>query len=447
VTFVAWIAAVGLLLLLMALSSTYIRRLPVTTSIVYLAIGVVIGPAALGWLQIDLDRDAGWFLRITEVAVVASLFVGGLKLRLPLRDAAWGAPLRLAGPAMLLTVAGLAACLAVGLAVAWPLAILAAAMLAPTDPVLAGEVAVAEAADEDRMRYGLSGEAGVNDGTAFPFVILGLTWLSHGSPGEWLASWGLSRVLYAVPAGLAIGYVCGRQIGRLGIVLRQRQRDIHAPSDFLCLALMALAYAAAESVRAWGFLAVFAAGVGMRHAERRVARESPHPSHHQTHPDDHPPAEDVVPEKPDAGDLAEPTVAAGVLVNETLIFGDTLERLLEVVLVVLVGVLLPQHASITGVFVAIVLFVLVRPLAVHVALLGTSLTSTQRWLMAWFGIRGIGSLYYLAYARTHGLAGADADLLTGLVLTVIAASIVTHGVTGQPLLDRYERRLADAGQR
>lgn len=440
-------AAVGVLLLLMALSSAYIRKLPVTTSIVYLGIGLAVGPAGLGLLVIDLDASATWVLRLTEVAVIASLFVGGLKLRLPLRDPAWQAPLRLAGPAMLFTIAGGAAVL-YGVA-GWSLAVatLAAAVLAPTDPVLAGEVSVSEAADEDRMRYGLSGEAGVNDGTAFPFVVFGLLWLEAGRLGDWVAPWALSRLAWAVPAGLLSGYACGRLVGRLGITLRQRQQDLHAPSDFLCLAVIALAYTAAEAMHAWGFLAVFAAGVGMRHAERRVVQESPHPDHDQPDPHDgsaHPPAEELVPSNPEAGDLAEPTVAAGVMVNETLVFGDTLERLLEVVLVVLVGILLVPYFSGVGVLIGAALLFVIRPAAVALALLGTPLSRAQRGLLAWFGIRGIGSLYYLAYALTHGLGGDAARDVSSLVVTVVAISIVLHGVSGQPLIDWYEARLGRA---
>lgn len=157
--FTGWLAAVGGVLLLMALSSAVIRRLPLTTAIVYLAIGVAVGPLGLQWLSIDLATGPDWFLRLTEIAVIASLFVGGLKLRVPLRDEAWRAPLRLAGPGMLLTMAGLAAWLVGVAGWALPLATLTAAMLAPTDPVLAGEVAVNDAADRDRMRYALSGEA------------------------------------------------------------------------------------------------------------------------------------------------------------------------------------------------------------------------------------------------------------------------------------------------
>nr|MBA2356032.1 sodium:proton antiporter [Acidobacteriota bacterium] len=371
----------------------------------------------------------------------ASLFVSGLTLRLPLRHHAWRAPLRLAGPGMLLTIVGVA--LALAWALDWPpaLAVLVAAILAPTDPVLAGEVAVSEAADEDRMRYGLSGEAGLNDGTAFPFVLFGLWWLQRGTIGDWIGGWALSRLIWAVPVGLLVGYGCGRLIGRLGIVLRQRHHDLHAPSDFLCLALIALSYTAAEAMHSWGFLAVFAAGVGMRHAERRTVRAAPHPEAERSASGDHPPAENLVPGQPNESDLGQPSVAAGMLVNETLIFGDTLERLLEVVLVVLVGVLLVPFASLAGALIAVLLFLVIRPVAVSAALLGSGLSRPHRWMLAWFGIRGIGSLYYLSYAMTHGLSGGPAHDAISVVVTVIAASIVLHGVTAQPFGSRYERSI------
>lgn len=440
-SFLGWMAATGALLLMMALSAALIRKLPLTSGIVYLGVGVLVGPAGLGWLTIRLPADAAWFERLTEFAVLASLFVGGLTLRLPLRDAAWRAPLRLAGPGMVLTIAGVALALYAGLA--WPLglAVLTAAILAPTDPVLAGEVTVSDAADEDRMRYGLSGEAGFNDGTAFPFVVFGLLLIEHQGLGAWVGEWAASRLLWAIPAGLAIGYVTGRLVGRLGVALRRRQADLHAPSDFLALAAIALAYTAAEAAHGWGFLSVFAAGVGLRHTERQVVQEHPHPEAATHAPEDHPPAEDLVDVHPSEAALEQPTVAAGVLVNETLIFGDTLERLLEVVLVVLVGVLLVPTVSIEGLAVAGLLFLVIRPLAVGAALLGTALSGHQRALLAWFGIRGIGSLYYLSYAMTHGLTDEAAVRATSIVVTVVAASILLHGVTGQPLLARYERAL------
>jgi NhaP-type Na+/H+ or K+/H+ antiporter len=324
-------------------------------------------------------------------------------------------------------------------------------VLAPTDPVLAGTVKVNSAGDHDRMRYGLSGEAGLNDGAAFPFVIFALLWAEHGGAGGWITGWALHRLLWAVPAGLLLGFVLGRGVGRIAIWLRSRQQDTGAPSDFLALALIALSYVGAESIGAWGFLATFAAGVGLRHAELHVSRETPHPEvAKQGLPDQneipeepwpHPPAEELVGANVAAEELKEPAVAAGVLVAETITFGDTAERLLEVMLVVLVGVLLASYWDRRAVPLALALFLVIRPLTTRLMLSGTPTTNAQRWLMGWFGIRGIGSLYYLSYAVTHGVQGAQAADLAGLTISVVALSILIHGVSAPPLLIRYERTL------
>ncbi len=443
-TFLGWMALVGGLLLLMALSSAYLRNLPISTSTIYLALGLAIGPLGLRWLQIDLRDEVGWFERLTEVSVIVALFVGGLKLRLPLRDPAWIAARRLGGPIMLATIIGVALCAKLLLGVDTAMALLIGAVLAPTDPVLAGTVKVNSAADHDRMRYGLSGEAGLNDGMAFPFVIFALLWAEHGGAGEWIVTWGLHRLLWAVPAGLVLGFLLGRGVGRLAIWLRSHQQDTGAPSDFLALALIALSYVAAEAIGAWGFLATFAAGAGLRHAELHITRTTPSQAQQQNKSSEisavpHPPAEHLVGASVQEEELKEPAVAAGVLVAETISFGDTAERLLEVMLVVLVGVLLASHWDPRAIPLALLLFFVVRPLATRLLLGGTPTTNTQRWLMGWFGIRGIGSLYYLSYALRHGLAPNAAADLTGLTISVVALSIFVHGITARPLLGRLER--------
>jgi sodium/hydrogen antiporter len=454
VSFLGWMALAGGLLLLMALSSAYLRNLPISTSAIYLALGVAIGPLGFGWLRIDLGQEVRWFERLTEVAVIVALFVGGLKLRLPLKDPAWIAARRLGGPIMLATIIGVALCAMLLLGLDPATALLLGAVLAPTDPVLAGTVKVGSAADHDRMRYGLSGEAGLNDGAAFPFVIFGLLWAEHGGAGEWITGWALHRLLWAVPAGLLLGFLLGRGVGRLAIWLRSRQQDTGAPSDFLALALIALSYVGAEAIGALGFLATFAAGVGLRHAEFHVSRESPppeqprrparQPNQSPASPVPHPPAEDLVGASVEAEELKEPVVAAGVLVAETITFGDTAERLLEVLLVVLVGVLLSSHWDPRSVLLALMLFLVIRPLATLILLAGTPTSRAQRWLMGWFGIRGIGSLYYLSYALTHGFTGEVAGELAGLAISVVALSILVHGTSVPPLLARYERTLEDA---
>ena len=169
-----WFLIVGAVFVLMALASSTLRRLPLSTSLLYLLIGVAIGPVGLGLLRLDPLDDAKLLEHLTEVAVVISLFTSGLKLRARLRDPAWREPLRLAFGAMALTVGLIALVAVAGLGLSLGAAVLLGAILAPTDPVLASDVQVKRPTDTDRLRFSLTGEAGLNDGTAFPFVMLGL---------------------------------------------------------------------------------------------------------------------------------------------------------------------------------------------------------------------------------------------------------------------------------
>jgi NhaP-type Na+/H+ or K+/H+ antiporter len=343
---------------------------------------------------------------------------------------------------MILTIGGIAI-------LAWSLfglspavALLVGGMLAPTDPVLAGAVTVGHSQDQDRLRFALSGEAGLNDGLAFPFVYLGLALVTTAPAPHWMTSWLLIHVVWAIPAGLAIGYVLGRVIGTAAIFIRTRHRDTAAPTDFLVLALIALAYAAAQSVGALGFLAVFAAGIGLRSSERSTVEDTPHPSMQGTPAEHHPPAESLVTAAAiKEHELAQPAVAAGVLVAEVFTFGDIIERMLEALLVVLVGVSLATYLTASGVLLGLLVLLVVRPLSVYLSTLGTKVSRLQRALIAWFGIRGIGSLYYLAYVVPRlpsELRGAN---LGSLVLSTVAVSVIAHGMTAQSLMTWYERRI------
>jgi sodium/hydrogen antiporter len=149
-----WMSLGGGLLLLIALSSASLRRLPVSTSAMYLGVGLAIGPLGWGWLRVDLCEATPWFERLTEEAVIVPVFVGGLKLRLLVRDPAWVTAFRLARPVMLATIVGVALVARVGLGLDTAVALLLGAVRAPTDPVLASAVSVNNAADYDRMRCG-----------------------------------------------------------------------------------------------------------------------------------------------------------------------------------------------------------------------------------------------------------------------------------------------------
>jgi len=441
-TFIGWLGLGGALLLAMALSSAWIRRLPISTAAIYLAAGLLIGPYGCNFLRLDLAAPAPWFERFTELAVVLSLFVGGLRLRLRFGDAAWRAAWRLASVVMLATIAGTAVIAWWTLGLPPPVALLLGAVLAPTDPVLAGSVTVGHSQDHDRVRYALSGEAGLNDGAAFPLVVLALSWLERGWSASRFSSWVLHDLLWAIPAGVGIGFVLGRLIGAGAIALRAHHRDTEAPTDFLALALILVSYTLATAVGAWGFLSVFAAGIGLRRAELRTVEQSPHPQSDSRAGAVHPPAETLVaPNRVTSQEIAEPAVAAGVLVAEAFSFGDTVERILEVLLVVLVGVALAVHWDIRGAALGIALIVVVRPPATFLCLAGSPLTSVQKGLIGWFGIRGIGTLYYLAYAVNNGLTADLAPEFSNLTVSAVATSIIVHGLTSQPLMKWYEHRI------
>jgi NhaP-type Na+/H+ or K+/H+ antiporter len=440
-SFLEWMAVLGILLLLMALASTYVRWLPVTTSVLYLAFGLLIGQLGIGLWEVQFDYIASWMEHLTEVAVLVSLFVSGLKLRLHFRHPAWIGAYLLAGPVMLLCIGGVALVGYYLLDLPLGLALLIGAVLAPTDPVLASLVQVSSATDADRVRFGLTGEAGFNDGMAFPFVVFALLFIGYeGQTHQWLDNWFVQRLLWAVPAGLLVGFALGHLVGRLAIYLRARHGDTTvSPNDFLALALIALSYVCAELIGAWGFLSTFAAGVGLRHAEIAIAGSRI-------------PAEHKVARKSGEGDVgsakaADPATVAGVMVGDILSFGHVLERALEVLLVTILGVVVAVHWDWRALVLGGLLFCVIRPLAVWLVLRGGLVSPGQRLLLGWFGIRGIGSLYYLSYALSHGLPETMTDDAIGLTLSVVALSILVHGISTQPLLARYERRHGRAARK
>ncbi|UVH51979.1 sodium:proton antiporter [Pseudomonas sp. CBSPBW29] len=442
-TFILWMAVLGAVLLILALTSSYLRWMPVTTSAVCLLLGICIGPLGMDLLHLDIKGSARWMEHLTEVAVLFSLFVSGLKLRLPLKHRTWRIAFGMAGPVMLLTILGTCLVLHWLLGLSWGVSLLVGAILAPTDPVLAGLVQVNNAQDYDSLRFGLSGEAGLNDGTAFPFVIFALIFMQHGGfDGDWLGGWVLKNLLWAVPAGLLVGYWMGRGIGRITLKMRITNADSTlSPNDYLTLALIALAYVVAEAIGGYGFLSVFAAGLGLRQAEFKSTGNSQTPAEHLAQPVvGHMEVEPEHALHGDVGQLQDTQIAAGVMMGDMLAFGGLVERSMEVFLVTLLGVVLVSHWDWRALAVGALLFCVIRPLSVLSIPWGSLLNGHQRGLVGWFGIRGIGSIYYLFYAINHGLVGTSSAVAVNLTLSVIALSIVVHGLSTQPMLVWYERR-------
>lgn len=429
-----WYLIIGAVLLGMGVVTSALRHLPCSSAMIYLVLGIALGPAGAGLLHLDLERDGQLLREIVEVALLVSLFAIGLRLRVPLSDTLWLVPCRLGLLAMVVTVPLLAACAVLALGLGWGPALLLAAILAPTDPVLAHDVQVHDPGDRDLVRFALSGEGGMNDGIALPFALAGLALCgapdaTYGIPplsGTFalVALWGIAG---AAAIGGGLGWATTKTIGWL----RTRHAQALGLEGFFALALIVLSFGAAQLAHTFGFIATFAAGVAMRRVEHRASGDRP-PREVIGQID----SEDVVATE------KHPEKAHAFMAESVLGFTIELERIAEAIVMTMIGSVLstlPGPLLTWGaVALAAVLFVAVRPLAVLVTLAGSRATHAQRRLMAWFGIRGIGSFYYLLFALEHGPSEAVRPLAAP-VLAVVSASVVAHGISATPLMNWYYR--------
>ena len=426
-----WALIIGVLLTTMALAGTQLRGLPLSTGMLYLGVGAVLGPAGWSLLTPHPLAQSQLLEAAAEIAVLISLFAVGLKLGLPLSDSRWQLPLRLATVSMLVTILCVTVLGVVAFGMPLGAAVLLGAITAPTDPVLASDVQVVAAQDRDRLRFSLSAEGGLNDGAAFPFVMLGLGLLGLHDLGTAGWRWFAVDVAWAIVGGLAIGAMLGALIGRLVLHLRTRHRLSIGLDEFLALGLIALAYGLALLSHTYGFLAVLAAGIALQRTQDSQSAAAT----------GLPPATRVADKGATEAIATDSRYAGAFLMREIRDFNDQLERIAEVAVVLIVGALLTYiDVSLDVILFVLFMLLFVRPLSVWLGLLGASVSRDQRLLMSWFGIRGIGSIYYLMYAVNHGLAEDIAWQLAGLKLALVASSIVLHGISVTPLMALYGRR-------
>jgi len=398
------LAVLGLALLGAAVMPGLLAERPLSVPIVYLGLGFALFALPLGLPAPDPAAEPEAAERLTELTVIVSLMGVGLKLDRPVGRRSWMPTWRLLGITMpqsivAVTVLGWWA----GLLPAT--ALLLGAVLAPTDPVLASDVQVAPPGEGDAgdTRFALTSEAGLNDALAFPFTYAALAAAGAGS-AAWVGGWILEDVVLRLLVGLAIGLVAGRLLGWLAFRLPGAGNLAETAEGFVALAATLLTYGLTELAHGYGFLAVFVAAVTLRAAERG----------HEYH---------------------------GVLHG----FTDAVERLLTVLLLVLVGgavaggALADLTPALAAVGVASIL--VIRPLFGWLGLLGTGLDPADRAAIAFFGIRGMGSLYYAAFAAQEGgLPGMDE--VWAVTIFVVVISVVVHGVASTPVLMALDRRRA-----
>lgn len=251
------------------------------------------------------------------MAVLISLFSAGVKMPVPVKIWRWRAPILLASGSMVVSVGLMTAFGWFVLGLPIGAAILLAALLAPTDPVLATDVQSRHPGDSDKLRFTLTCEAGMNDGSAFPFVVLGMGLLGLHKIGFMGWRWLFLDVVWATAAGVVIGWLAGYGLGRVISKVHQKYRH-GLLDDFLGLGLIGVVYGVSEMCNAWGFLAVFFAAVALRQAEYRAAVASG--------------------ERIEVKDTTSAeTEPAPFVSSSSLVFNEYLERLSELVLILLVG--------------------------------------------------------------------------------------------------------------
>ena len=383
-----------------------LKRWPLTLAILCVGIGVVV--FSTGVLSFNPDPRTWDTLteRLAELVVLISLMGAGLKLDRPLGWRSWGSTWRLLAVAMPLTIVATAWLGFMGLGFSLAMSMLLGAAMAPTDPVLAADVQVGppRSGDEDEVRFGLTSEAGLNDALAFPFVHLAILAAAGGlASTAALTDWFTIKVLWKLLAGAGVGYLAGRGLGFL--IFHSQKAGLSRLGDGLvALAATFLAYALAELAHGYGFLAVFICGLTIR------AWERDNDFHKEMHD-----------------------------------FSDQFERLLMMLLLVLFGGALANGLldalTWTDAAIGLVILLVVRPVAGLIAMAGSPQPWRERLLMAFLGIRGIGSIYYVAYAINHGDFG-NSQRLWAIVGFIILASILIHGVSASPMLMRLARRRA-----
>jgi len=410
----ATLLLLGVVLLAMCLLELLVTRLPLSPAVIYLGVGW-----AAGWMVQDkvlvpptAPARADMLVVITEIAVLISLFAVGLQLRIPLTFKGWRVAAILASASMLATI-GLATLagwwLMPGLGFAG--ALLLAGILAPTDPVLASEVQIRSKDDRDAVRVSLTAEGGLNDGTALPVVMLALGLLGVGELGRAGTHWLWHDLAWPIAGGTLLGWAFGRGLGR---VLRALLRQGHGLcwDELLYLGVITVAYGLSRLTDTSSFLFVFAAALGLFHRSRQATVS-----------------------------LERAGVEPDELAERLLAFGHRCGRLVEVVMVLLLGFAMPwvQWRGEPLAYAALLLGV-IRPLSVFLTVPGREMPRIQRRVVAWFGIRGVGSLFYLALVIDSGIAPALSTDLVNATLPAIALSVLLHGVSATPLMALYRKR-------
>jgi len=392
----------GFLIILTAWLPLVLRKLPLSLPIVAVAAGygfaLLFPPSTLR----SHDFDLADLEHVSEIIIIVALMGAGLRIERPFSWRKWQTVWRLLAIAMPLTIAMITLVGYVVLALPFSAALLLGATLAPTDPVLAADVQENPPNEPDggEVRFHLTAEAGLNDGLAFPFVLLAIELVSRQWTSVWSA-WLLDDVLWALACGAAVGFVSGRLFGWLTFKI-PRLKLSRTGDGLVALGVAFICYGAAQLLQGNGFLAVFISAVTLRSTDRTS--------------DFH-------------GAMAE--------------FSEQVERVLMVAVLMIFGAGLGTDLlrPLTGIDIvaAVMILLLLRTASAGISLIGDPIPPAARWIIAFFGIRGLGTFYYLAFAMSRAQF-PDAPRIAAIACLVVLMSIILHGIASTPLMDWVDQR-------
>lgn len=399
-------AFIGFAISLMAFLPLYTKKIKITYIIPLLLLGIVlyvIG-APLPWPDPLWELEVGTV--VSEVIVIISLMTAGLKIGTSYSWRDWKKPLSLIVITMPLFMVAIFAIAHWLLGLNGPVALLLAAVLAPTDPVLANELQLEEHQNTENkntgLRFTLTAEAGINDGLAFPFVFLAILWSGVSSLGEldW-AHYVSYYLLYKITVGVLIGTAIGLAYSH-AVAYHTKENQKFILNGFIAVALTFFSYGIAEGLHTYGFLSVFATGVAMQYK-----------CHAKTNKN----------------------------MNTTMLtFAEQTEKLLTALWTIFFGGAIVSgilsYTDIWGIVASLAVVLILRPVLGYLAMLTTNFTNRKKWAISFFGIRGIGSFFYLSYALSNGNF-TEYDELFGIVSYVILFSIVIHGLTSLRVIEYF----------
>ncbi|TKC02623.1 cation:proton antiporter [Pedobacter cryotolerans] len=399
-SYISIILLIGLSTLLMVFMPAVSKKIGISYSIIYVIIGVVLYAIFGSALPSPLpSSNPELTLHLTELIVIISLMGTGIKIDRDFSFKKWNTPLRLISFAMLLCIA---ACFLLGLgflSLTLPSAILLGAVLAPTDPVLASDVQVGPPNDQTKSetKFSLTSEAGLNDGMAFPFVWLAITFSLIAQQKEAsILNWIGYHLIYKIITGGLIGYLAGKAVGFLIFKLSKKYKVLKPTQGFLAISLTLCVYAITEIAHGYGFIAVFVSALVLRHSEKE------HDFHLELHD-----------------------------------FTEQIERLLLAVLLLFFGGAIVsgilEVLDIKMVIFCFVFVLIIRPLSAYISLLGRKISFKDKIAIGFFGIRGMGSIFYLSFALVTTTFTQEKELWAIVAFTILI-SIFIHGATADRIL-------------